>query len=93
MKLPQDNIFQEVAVHHRDMAGWVRFYTEVHPADVPDLPVYLSYALTRWFRERPQLRLCNILPVNRDGNTVELHAWYTLQVFGNTEAIPLEKQQ
>jgi hypothetical protein len=89
MKLPQDYLFQEVKVHHRDMGGWVRFYTDEKPADVPDLHNYLSYALTNWFRERPQLGLCCVLPVNRDGNTVELHAWYTLHVF----AAPLERQR
>ena len=68
-------------VHQTDMGGWVRVFTD--PAtEVPrDLAVYLSDALTEWFRQRPQLRLRTVLPVTRDGTTVELHAWYDLGVF------------
>jgi hypothetical protein len=58
------------------MGGWVR----VIPGKTGDLPddlaFYLSHALTDWFRHNPHLRMRCVLPVNRDGTTVELHAWY-----------------
>jgi hypothetical protein len=46
-----------------------------------DLPVYLSQALSGWFRQRPQLRMRCVVPVQRDGNTVEPHAWYEARLF------------
>jgi hypothetical protein len=46
-----------------------------------ELPVWLSHALTEWFRQRPQLHLRAVVPVVRDGDTVEMHAWYALHVF------------
>jgi hypothetical protein len=71
----------KVNVHQQDMGGWVRVFTEPL-ASIPDeLHVWLSHALTEWFRQRPQLRLRCVLPVTRGGDTVELHAWYDLQVF------------
>lgn len=51
-------------------------------ATVPDdLAVYLSQALSEWFRQRPQLHLRCVVPIQRDGNTVELHAWYDAHLF------------
>jgi hypothetical protein len=50
--------------------------------DLPDdLPVYPSQALSAWFRQRPQVRMRYVVPVQRDGNTVELHAWYEAHLF------------
>ena len=47
------------------------------PRRVPDnAAVYLSHSLTQWFRQRPQLRMRFAVPIDREGNTVELHAWY-----------------
>jgi hypothetical protein len=46
-----------------------------------DLAVYLSQALTEWFRQRPHLRMRCVLPITRDGKTVELHAWYDAHLF------------
>ena len=68
-------------VHQQEMGGWIRVYTDA-PESVPsDLPIYLSHSLTEWFRRRPELRLRSIVPIARDGTTVELHAWYDLHVF------------
>jgi hypothetical protein len=68
-------------VHQLDMGGWVRIFTDP-TAGVPDnLAMCLSHALTEWFRQRPQLRLRAVVPVTRDGTTVELHAWYDLGIF------------
>lgn len=68
-------------VHQQDMGGWVRIFTD-RTAHLPDdFPVYLSLAMTEWFRQRPQLHLRCAVPVQHGGNTVELHAWYELHVF------------
>lgn len=68
-------------VHQQDMGGWVRVFTDPL-ANVPDdLAFFLSHALTEWFRQRPQLRLRNIVAVTKGGDTVELHAWYEQVVF------------
>jgi hypothetical protein len=68
-------------IHQRDMGGWVRVFTDPLAAVPDDLGVFLSHALTAWFRQRPQLRLRAVVPVNKAGDTVELHAWYELGVF------------
>jgi hypothetical protein len=68
-------------VHQQDMGGWVRVYTDAKATVPENLAVYLSHALTEWFRQRPQLRMRTVLPVIQDGSTVELHAWYDLGVF------------
>lgn len=62
------------------MGGWVRIVAGRQ--NLPDdLPVFLSQALADSFRQRPQLRMRCVVPVQRDGNTVELHAWYEAHVF------------
>ena len=64
----------------QDMGGWVRVC--IGKQSVPeDLPVYLSQTLSNWFRERPQLHLRCVVPIQRDGYTVELHAWYDAHLF------------
>jgi hypothetical protein len=71
----------KVIVHQTDMGGWVRIYTDRPSEGADDLPVFLSHALTGWFRERPQLRMRCAVPIQRNGQTVELHAWFDLGVF------------
>jgi hypothetical protein len=63
-----------------DMGGWERVIAGpgTHP---PDLPAFLSHHLTNWFRQRPHLRMRCVLPINKDGSTVELHAWYDAVLF------------
>jgi hypothetical protein len=62
------------------MGGWVRFCAgKVNLPD--DLPIFLSQALSGWFRQRPYLRMRCVVPIQQDGNTVELHAWYDAYVF------------
>ncbi len=70
-------------VHQQGMGGWVRVFTDELASVPDDLAVYLAHALTEWYRQRPQLRMRNVVPVSRDGTTVELHAWYDLQVFAD----------
>ena len=60
-------------VNQADMGGWVRVFTDATATVPEDLAVFLSHALTEWFRQRSQLRLRAVLPVTRDGTTVELH--------------------
>ena len=68
-------------VHQDDLGGWVRVHAEP-TAVVPDnLAFFLSRVLADWFRQRPHLRMRTVVPVCRDGTTVELHAWYDLHVF------------
>jgi hypothetical protein len=71
----------EIAVHQQDMGGWVRVFTDLSSTIHPDLHIWLSHALTAWFRARPQLRMRNVVSVTRSGDTVEMHAWYDLHVF------------
>jgi hypothetical protein len=71
----------KVNVHQQDMGGFVRIFTDPLSAVPDELPVWLSHALTEWFRQRPQLRMRCVLAVTRGGDTVELHAWYDLHVF------------
>jgi hypothetical protein len=70
-------------VYQRDMGGWVRVFTSATADRPDDLAVYLSHALTAWFRQRPQLRIRTVVPITRDGDTIELHAWYDLGVFAD----------
>src|SRR5262249_41875787 len=64
----------DIGVH--DMGGWGRVTAGSAPATADELAAYLSHRLTAWFREHLNLRLICVLPVNRDGSTVELHSWY-----------------
>jgi hypothetical protein len=81
-------------IHQDDMGGWVRIFPD-KLADVPDdLAVYLSQSLTEWFRQRPHLHLRCLVPVQRDGDTVELHAWYDAHLFPALQGpTPEEKVQ
>lgn len=64
----------EVGTH--DMGGWTRTIAAYSGPTPADLAVYLSHHLTGWFRANPHLRIRCVVPINRDGDTVELHAWY-----------------
>jgi hypothetical protein len=70
-----------------DMGGWVRVFLKAgHPPR--DFAVYLSQTLTNWFRTRPAFRLKCVVPINRDGDTLELHAWYEAHIFNATDQAP-----
>jgi hypothetical protein len=71
----------EVKIHHLDMGGWLRVFADEAVSSHPNLPVILSYAVTQWFRSRPQFRLRAVVSICRAGNTVELHAWYDQHCF------------
>jgi hypothetical protein len=74
----------EIGQH--DMGGWVRI---VAAGSLPeDVGMYLSHTLAEWFRQRPQYRLTCVVPINRDGTTVELHGFFECHVFQPTAEAP-----
>jgi hypothetical protein len=77
---PQGNGSGKIDIGQLDMGGWVRVCagSQELPADIG---VYLSQALTEWFRQRPHLRMRCVVPISREGMTVELHAWYDAHLF------------
>ncbi len=81
MKKPGGNGSSRFNIHQDDMGGWVRVFTDRGPSLPEDLPVYLSQALSEWFRQHANLRMRCVIPVVRDGCTVELHAWYEAHLF------------
>jgi hypothetical protein len=77
---PGGNGSGKFQVDQQDMGGWVRISARGH--DLPaDLPVFLSQSLTDWFRKRPHFFLRCVTSIQRDGDTVELHAWYVSHIF------------
>jgi hypothetical protein len=88
---PNGNGASKIEIHVEDLGGWVR----VHPSRYHNLPeqlaLFLSDSLTKWFRERPHCRLRTVVPVSRDGTTVELHAWFDIHVFPGPKP-PTKKQ-
>ncbi len=73
-------------INQLDMGGWVRVFLG-SGTPPPDLGVYLSHSLTDFFRQRPQLRCRLVVPISRDGDTVELHAWYDAVIFPDTSGL------
>lgn len=64
----------DVGAH--DMGGWVRVTASDSPATPDDVGVFLADRLSHWLREHPSVCLVSVVPIARNGNTVELHAWY-----------------
>jgi hypothetical protein len=75
-------------IHSQDMGGWVRVFTDKVAAVPEDLGLYLSLTLTDWFRQHPHLTMRCVVPINRDGSTQELHAWYDAHLFPPSAACP-----
>jgi hypothetical protein len=63
-----------------DMGGWVRVYLG-RGEPTGEVAKFLSHGLTEWMRERPHLRIRFAIPISRDGDTAELHAWYDQVLF------------
>ena len=59
-----------------DMGGWVRVYLG-SGEPTGEVAKFLSHTLAKWFQERPNLRMQQIVPISSNGDTSELHAWYT----------------
>jgi len=67
------------AIDPADLGGWVRVYPSA--GNVPDdLALFLSQTLAAWFRARPHLHMRSVAPINKNGDTWELHAWYEVHV-------------
>ena len=76
-----------------DLGGWVRV-SPAPTADLPqDLPVYLAQTLADWFRQRPHFHLRCVVPIPREGDTVELHGWYDVHVLPPSPLGPAPKQE
>jgi hypothetical protein len=69
----------DVGAH--DMGGWVRVVASNSPDTPDELGVYLAHRLALWFRQNPHLKLLSVVPINKDGTTVELHGWYEQHLF------------
>ena len=41
-----------------------------------ELAKFLSATLANWMKANPEQRILAVVPINRDGDTVELHAWF-----------------
>jgi len=83
----------EVQVHSADMGGWVRFFTDRRSHNNPELAVILSTALSDWFRARPHFHLRCVVPIQKEGTTVELHCWFAAHVFPPTTQSPTPIKQ
>ena len=70
-----------------DMGGWVQVVAGGTAPQDGTLAFYLSHKLAQWFRENAHLRLLCVVPISKDGNTVELHAWYTAHLFPDTSPL------
>jgi hypothetical protein len=46
--------------------------------------------MAEWFRQNPHTRMRSLIPICRNGNTVELHAWYEQHLFRDIS--PLAQQ-
>jgi hypothetical protein len=79
MRKSTGNDSGQLKIAQRDMGGWVRVWLDSgEPSE--KLPVFLSHALTDWFRQHPQYHMRTVVPIQRDGDTVELHAWFDVGV-------------
>src|SRR5262249_16125826 len=68
---PSGNGSGKFNVHQLDMGGWIRVFIDPMATVPEDLAVFLSHALTEWFRQRPHLRMRTVVPITRDGTPVE----------------------
>ena len=75
----------DIGVH--DMGGWVRVIAGQTASHDEDLGFYLSHGLSLWLRGHPELHLSSVVPINRDGKTVELHGWYVQHLFADTSTL------
>lgn len=62
-------------INIEDHMGFLRFYMG-HGEPPGELCQFLSAALAQWIQEHPETRVVAVAPINRDGDTAELHAWF-----------------
>ncbi len=75
----------DVTVHN--MGGWIRVFAGGTAPQDGSLPTFLAHRLSHWFRDNPHLRLTAVVPISREGNTVELHAWYEQHLFPDSSPL------
>jgi hypothetical protein len=85
-KSPQCNGSGKFDIGAHDMGGWVRIIPGKSADMLPDLPGFLAHRLSEWLREHPHLRLLCVVPISRDGATVELQAWSEQHSFPDKSA-------
>jgi hypothetical protein len=62
-------------INIEDDMGYLRvFMGRGEPAG--ELPPFLSATLAQWMQNNPEQRVVAVAPICRDGDTVELHAWF-----------------
>lgn len=62
-------------INVEDHNGFLRvFMGRGEPAG--ELAKFLSATLGNWMKANPEQRVVAVCPINRDGDTVELHAWF-----------------
>jgi hypothetical protein len=69
----------------QDMGGWTRTSADYSGPTPDGLARALSHHLTAWFRANRHLRIRCVVPINKGGDTVELHAWYDQVHFPDPE--------
>jgi hypothetical protein len=93
MKKPQHgNGSGKFEIGAYDMGGWVRVIAVQDASHVEDLGFCLAHRLSMWFREHPRLRLMYVVPIIKDGDTVELHGWYIQHVFDDISPLAQQPQ-
>jgi hypothetical protein len=80
MKPPIGNGSGKFEINAMDMCGWVRVSCSNLSHAPDDLPIYLSHSLADWFRSCPNYLLQFVVPMIKDGKTVELHGFYLLHL-------------
>ncbi len=78
----------KINVHIENKGGWIRVFLH-DDAPAEDLTPYLSHTLTNWIRKNNQYQIRFVIPITRDGNTVEFHAWYQQVHFPNIDPMGL----
>jgi len=90
---PGGNGSSKGVIHQEDVGGWVRVFTDNPGPLPPDFALYLSASLSEWFRKMPQRRMRTVVPIQRDGDTVELHCWFDVVLLPATSSSPALSQQ
>lgn len=90
MRNQSSNGGPKIDIAQADMGGWVRVFLRAG-SPTRDPGVYPSQTLTDRFRVRPAFRLKCVVPIARDGDTVELHARYEAHLFNATDQAPQAK--
>ncbi len=62
-------------INVEDQGGFLRVFMG-HGEPTGELAPFLSRTLAHWIRDNQQFQILAVVPINRDGDTVELHAWY-----------------